>query len=86
MGDIWDREKCPEPRESSIEIEKRHGEYDAKVNVTEFSRRNKARLAQLRKERLTNPAGEVLKKPTNNRTDDKPSKNQVIKTSKKDYD
>lgn len=68
IGDIWDKAGCPEPRDSSVEIERRGGkDYDARLNETEFSRRNKSRVKQMRRkknERLSNPSGEVLDKPT----------------------
>jgi len=68
VGDIWDRAGCPEPKDARIEIETRDGKaYDAHLSETEFSRRNRRRVKEMRRkaaQRNTNPAGEILDKPT----------------------
>lgn len=73
VGDIWDKAKCPQPRESS---------YDKKGNFveTDFSKRNRDRLSKMRKERNNAPAGEILKKPTKKSYRDgqrKPTKKEI---------
>lgn len=69
VGDVWDKAGCPEPKDSSVEIERRGGQdYDAHLNETEFGRRNKKRVQKMRKEkaeRNAKAAGEVIDKPTN---------------------
>jgi hypothetical protein len=57
LGDLWDRAGYPEPK---------HGTYDADFNYheSEFQKRNRQRLKNLKKERLTKPAGEIISKPT----------------------
>lgn len=68
VGDVWDSAGCPEPKDSAVEIERRHGEdYDAHLNETEFGRRNKLRVKKMRKkkaERNAAAAGEILDRPT----------------------
>jgi hypothetical protein len=86
VGDVWDKAGCVEPRESHHETFRKHGEDDARYVETEFSKRNKRRLADIRKKRQTEKQGEVLKKPTKNRSSEKISKNQALKQSRKDYD
>lgn len=69
VGDIWDKAGCPEPKDASIQIETRGGKaYDARLNETEFSRRNRRRVKEMRRQtgqRNAKPAGEVIDKPTN---------------------
>jgi hypothetical protein len=61
VGDVWDKAGCPEPRDASIEVEKKGGvAYDASLNQTEFSRRNKERIKKMRKTRNTRPAGKII--------------------------
>ena len=71
VGDVWDKYKCPEPKESYYDFSKSDGEIDSEFVETEFSKRNKRRLAKIRTERLNKPAGEIMKKPTNNTYFDK---------------
>jgi hypothetical protein len=86
VGDIWDKAGCVEAKESHHETFKKNGVEDARFVETEFSRRNKRRLADIRKQRQTEKQGEVLKRPTDARSGEKLSKNQAIKQSRKDYD
>ena len=69
VGDIWDKAGCPEPKDSQIEVEQRGGvDFDAKLNESEFSRRNKRRVNKMRRqknERNTVAKGDVMKKSTN---------------------
>ena len=57
VGDIWDKNNCPEPK---------LGSYDKDFNYreSEFSKRNKLRLRKIRKERLTKAVGDPITKPT----------------------
>jgi hypothetical protein len=86
VGDIWDKNDCVEAKDSHVETFKKHGVEDARHVETEFSRRNKRRLADIRKKRQTEAKGEVLKRPTDTRSGEKLSKGQALKQSRKDYD
>lgn len=85
VGDIWDKEGCPQPKESHHETFRRHGEEDARFVETEFSKRNKRRLRHIRRKRRTQVQGEVLRKPTN-RSGEKLSKDQAIRGAREEYD
>ena len=86
VGDIWDKEGYPEPKAGRHELFRQHGEEDARFVDTEFSKRNKRRLRKLRRRRQTEAAGEVLKRPTDRRSDDKLNKGRAIRGSRQEYD
>lgn len=73
VGDIWDKEKFPEPKASHWESFKneKDGRPDAKFVETEFTRRSKRRIAKLKeqnKEKAKRPDNtKVLKKATKNK-------------------
>jgi hypothetical protein len=74
LGDIWDKQGCPEPKS---------GSYDKDFNYheSEFQRRNKARVKKLKQVRLTKAAGEILERPTRksyrDRNHQKPSRDEI---------
>jgi hypothetical protein len=54
VGDIWDKNKCPTPRDTV--------EHDGGLEPTEFAKLNRKRLKKMRKktDRNTKPAGKIL--------------------------
>jgi hypothetical protein len=86
VGDIWEKNGCAEPVDSHHEQVRKEGQDDARYVETEFSRRNKRRLADIRKKRQSKKVGEVLKRPTEVRSDEKLTKNQATRNSRRDYD
>ncbi len=79
VGDIWDRNKCPEPKSSRTEVVGTGINADAVQVDTEFSRRNRHRLSQdsmyvyddsekkqvkIRRKRISEQKGETIKRPT----------------------
>ena len=63
VGDIWDKNKYPEPK---------IGSYDKEYNFhdTEFAKRSRQRINKLREKRNTRPAGRIITKPTDRRYKD----------------
>jgi ribosomal protein S27AE len=57
VGDVWDRQGCPEPKSG-------HYDKDFNFHESEFHRRNKVRIKALKKTRLTKAAGEIMDRPT----------------------
>lgn len=86
VGDLWEKNNCAEPIESHHETFRTEGQDDARYVETEFSKRNKRRLTAIRKTRQSKKVGEVLRRPTNIRSDEKMTKNQSIRNSRRDYD
>ena len=85
VGDVWDKEGCVEPKETHVETFHEHGQEDARLVKTEFSKRNKRRLKDIRKKRQTEAVGEVMTKPTDTKGE-KLSKGAAMKGARKDYD
>lgn len=86
VGDIWEQNNCAEPIDSHHETFRKYGEDDARYIETEFSRRNKRRLATIRKIRQSKKVGKILTRPTKIRSDEKLNKNQALRNSRQDYD
>lgn len=79
VGDVWDKNHCPEPKASEHKIVKRHGVTDAEFQETEFSRRMKRRAqdkgiwvyddkakkqVKIKKRRISKKSGEIITKST----------------------
>jgi len=86
VGDIWDKHDCVEAKDSHVETFREGGREDARFVETEFGKRNKRRLNDIRKKRQTEAQGEILKRPTDTRSDEKLSKGQALRGSRQEYD
>lgn len=83
VGDVWDSAKCPRPQDSHYRFVTKKGQKDAEFVVTEFDKRNKKRVDNMRRERNSpmKKGRRKLKKPTDknyrDRSPRRPRKNEI---------